>query len=1047
PNLLFIPDRNGDDVPDGEPEILLDGFGYEDTHETLNSFTWGPDGWLYGCHGVFTHSHVGAPGTPDEDRVRLNAGVWRYHPTKHEFEVFAHGTSNPWGVDFDDTGEAFITACVIPHMYHIVPGGRYQRQAGSHFNTNTYEDITTIADHAHYSGNIRDHAWWGRDDAVAHDDTNAAGGGHAHAGALIYLGDNWPESYRGSIFMDNIHGNRINNDFLRRSGSSFVASHAPDFLFANDQWFRAINLQLGPDGSVYLIDWYDKNACHRHDTEVWDRTNGRVYRVHFGSSPLIARDLSERNDADLVQMMASRNEWEVRMARRILQQRAAGYQADAAAAKPSAPLKEELLKVLNGRQPVRVRLRALWTLEACGLVEENDLIDLLRVRGHQAELLRSWAVRLSVNAPGVAPVPESLLLELENLARSAKSPVVRSSLASALQRLPLQQRWGIAESLVKYADDASDKNIPLLLWYGVEPLVVEDPQRSFALASSSRLEKVKRFIYRRAATDANATTELLLSLKDVEDLETVRLVLGSVRDSLSKQGRLSMPQSWPAIYERFSATDDSEIRSMIQAITVKFGDRSIFPTLRSLVQNKELELGGRVAALQTLVAGADEELPSILIGLLSDPALRGQAIRALAQFDSPDAAAAILKRYSTWSKSEKEDAILTLVSRVPSARQLLAAIKKDQVPYTDLRAIAVRQLEQLGDARVLEEVNQVWGSVRTTPAEKQTLVASWKSKLSPEALAAADLSNGRQIYAENCGKCHRLFGSGGEIGPDITGSNRADIDYTLHNIIDPNAQIGRDYQATKILTDSDRVITGLIKEENTSAVVIQTANEVLVVDKESIVQRTLSDVSMMPEGQLEKLSESAVRDLVAYLASPVQVPLPGAGPEFVKGSQRIAGSIEAEDLVDGVQAGDGGSVSGTVAAQAMGGFPDGKWSGPSQLWWTGGKPKDAIAIPFTAERAGRYEVFVAMTKAIDYGIFEISLNGQVAIGSIDLFDRQVVSTGPISLGTFDLDRGQNRLEVRILGANPKAVKRFMFGLDYLYLGKEIVETAEIKAAD
>ena len=306
PYLMFIPDRDGDDQPDGEPEILLDGFGYHDTHETLNAFIWGPDGWLYGCHGVFTHSKVGKPGTPDEQRTPLNCGVWRYHPMRHEFEMFARGTSNPWGVDFNDYGQAFITACVIPHMYHIIQGARYQRQGGQHFNPHLYDDIKTIADHAHYAGNIRDHAWWGRNDAVAHNDTDAAGGGHAHCGAMIYLGDNWPAQYRDSIFMANIHGNRINNDRLKRVGSGYVATHGEDLLFANDRWFRGINLKYAPDGSVYLIDWYDKNACHRRDKEIWDRTNGRVYRVSFGHPQPAALDLAKLSDAELVELHTAR---------------------------------------------------------------------------------------------------------------------------------------------------------------------------------------------------------------------------------------------------------------------------------------------------------------------------------------------------------------------------------------------------------------------------------------------------------------------------------------------------------------------------------------------------------------------------------------------------------------------------------------------------------------------------------------------------------------------------------------------------------------------
>jgi len=204
PYFMFIPDKDGDDKPDSKPQILLDGFGYQDTHETLNTFIWGPDGWLYGCHGVFTHSKVGKPGTPEEDRTPMNAAVWRYHPVRHEFEVFARGTSNPWGVDFNDHGHSFITACVIPHLWHIVQGARYHRQGGQHFNPYIFDDIKTIADHAHYVGNIRDHAWWGHEPQAA-GDTLSKGGGHAHCGAMIYLGDNWPKEYRNQIFFNNIH--------------------------------------------------------------------------------------------------------------------------------------------------------------------------------------------------------------------------------------------------------------------------------------------------------------------------------------------------------------------------------------------------------------------------------------------------------------------------------------------------------------------------------------------------------------------------------------------------------------------------------------------------------------------------------------------------------------------------------------------------------------------------------------------------------------------------------------------------------------------------
>src|SRR6185295_380623 len=273
PYLQFIPDRNGDDIPDGRPEVLLDGWAYEDTHETLNTLTWGPEGWLYGCHGVFTHSNVGKPGAQKSERVPINAGIWRYHPTRHVFEVFAEGTSNPWGVDFDDNGQAICTACVIPHLYHVIQGARYQRQAGEHIDPYTYADIQTIADHRHYIGNTP-HEGNGR--------SNDAGGGHAHCGAMIYLGGVWPDEYRHTIFMNNIHGQRVNNDILERRGSGFVGHHGKDFLLTGDLASQMLNLRYGPDGQVYIIDWYDMNACHHFNVEGHDRTNGRIFKVGYG---------------------------------------------------------------------------------------------------------------------------------------------------------------------------------------------------------------------------------------------------------------------------------------------------------------------------------------------------------------------------------------------------------------------------------------------------------------------------------------------------------------------------------------------------------------------------------------------------------------------------------------------------------------------------------------------------------------------------------------------------------------------------------------------
>ena len=285
PYLMFIPIADGDEPkPAGPPQILLDGWGHQDTHETLNTFCWGPDGWLYGCHGVFTRSNVGKPGTPSGERTPITAGVWRFHPTRRTFELFSEGTSNPWGVDFDEHGQCIIEACVIPHLWHMIQGGRFERQGGQHFNPYVFDDIKTIADHLHYAGSQGPHAGNGRSDAV--------GGGHAHAGLMVYQGDSWPEKYRGQLFMNNIHGSRINMDSPEREGSGLVGHHGPDFIKFNDSWSQIINLQSDQDGSVYLIDWYDKNQCHENRPEAHDRSNGRIFKVVYGDTKTPPVDLT-----------------------------------------------------------------------------------------------------------------------------------------------------------------------------------------------------------------------------------------------------------------------------------------------------------------------------------------------------------------------------------------------------------------------------------------------------------------------------------------------------------------------------------------------------------------------------------------------------------------------------------------------------------------------------------------------------------------------------------------------------------------------------------
>ena len=865
PYLMFIADRDHDDVPDGEPDILLDGFGYHDTHETLNSFVWGPDGWLYGCHGIFTHSLVGKPGTPKDERTPLNAGIWRFHPQRQVFEVFAWGTSNPWGLDFDDHGQAFATSCVIPHLFHVIQGARYHRQAGQHFNPHVYDDIKTIADHAHYAGDIGDHAWWrGRDDAQSHRSTFAAGGGHAHCGAMIYLGDNFPDHYRNTIFMCNIHGNRVNNDILKRNGSGYIGSHGQDFLFANDRWFRGIDLTYGPDGGVYLIDWYDKNACHRRSPETWDRTNGRVYKVTYvGDEGLESTrrpnvDLEKLSLGELVALQAHPNDWYVRTARRLLQVSEPGLQVPAL-----------LWQMLEDEPSVPTKLRALWALHAINALDEAKAFPLL---DSPHEHVRAWTIQLQLEDRQAS---SDFVAKLAEMAKKDSSPVVRLYLAAALQRLPLEDRYAIAAALAGRGDDGDDPNTPLMIWYGIEPLVAENPTWAIELAAKSKMEWLIRYIYRRASADEQGRELVLKSLINTEHPYRRKIHLDEMANAVRTQANVKMPAAWPVAYHHnwsIGGRDDIEAKMQADYLAVKFGDNTVRSSLRKTVTNTEATNKVRLQAIDTLITTGDATLAPLLHELLDDTVLRDTALRALARFDNQATATAILDRYSSFSSSQQADAIATLASRRHLAHALVDGIENGTIAREDLSAYLVRQMTELNDGKLTARLNSVWGNVRTTAAEKRRQIAAWKGRLTSADLAHADRAAGRALFNKTCASCHKLFDAGGDIGPNITGANRMNLNYLLENMIDPSAVVGKDYQMTLLVLADGRVLSGIVRSENETALTLQTVNEQIVVPLADLEERKQSTQSLMPEGQLLQMKPEEVRDLIAYLSGASQVP-------------------------------------------------------------------------------------------------------------------------------------------------------------------------------
>jgi putative heme-binding domain-containing protein len=373
---------------------------------------------------------------------------------------------------------------------------------------------------------------------------------------------------------------------------------------------------------------------------------------------------------------------------------------------------------------------------------------------------------------------------------------------------------------------------------------------------------------------------LLLRFLSRQDNPAIHLDgLRGLHAALVGRRQVPMPEEWRGIYRKFALSPNAEVRDKAMLLAVVFDDPQAIAALRKLLLDSGAALAARQSALQALIYQKNPDLAPVLHTLLTDRTLRGAAIRGLAAFNHASTPEILLRHYASLTEDEKADAIHTLTARPAYALALLDAVERGQVPRRDLSAFTVRQMQALKNKPLNEKLAKVWGVLRPASQEKAVLMTRYKALLTPESVKSADRSHGRMVYARTCASCHTLFGEGGNIGPELTGSQRTNLDYLLENILDPSAVVASDYQVTVLLTKDGRVITGIIKQETDKVVTVQTQNEVIPVPQADIEERRKSPISMMPEGLLEKLSREEVRDLIAYLGSPMQVPLPAKTPK------------------------------------------------------------------------------------------------------------------------------------------------------------------------
>ena len=521
------------------------------------------------------------------------------------------------------------------------------------------------------------------------------------------------------------------------------------------------------------------------------------------------------------------------------------------------------------------RLRYLWAQFAAGggaLAASTVTAGL----DDPAPAVRGWTIRLLCETPG--PVAPATLARFVALAKSDPSPVVRLELASACQRLPLADRWPIVAALIAHDEDNADPNLPLMNWYAFEPLAALDPARALKLARESKQPKILPFTVRRitALGTPEALAGVVDALRDTNEAAARKTILTALNLALKGRTSAPMPPSWPNVYPTLATDPDPEVGSLAQALGLTFGDESIRATLRATLAATGGATAGRSLAMDALRKARDPQVVPILRGLITDPTLGATAIRDLAAFDDPATPPALLDAYPNLATEAKRDALNTLAARPTFALALLDAVGSGRVARNELTADLIRQLRNLKTPEVNTRIERDWGLARESTADRARLIAQAKGKWSGLATQAPDPKLGRAVFDKVCAQCHNLFGAGGNVGPELTGSNRADLDYLLGNIYDPSALIGKDYQATILATADGRVLTGIIRAEDRDAITLATANETLTLPKTQVEDRRLSDLSMMPEGLWDNLADHEVRSLIAYLAGKTQVaPPPG----------------------------------------------------------------------------------------------------------------------------------------------------------------------------
>jgi putative heme-binding domain-containing protein len=837
PYLLFYPDPEHTDTP-GRPEVHLSGFGLEDTHAVASSLTWGPDGWLYGAQGSTCTARVKVEITRESKTTDfLGQAIWRYHPETHRFELFAEGGGNTFGVAFDDQGRVYSgTNWGTYRGLHFVQGGYYVKGWGKHGPlTNPY--AFGFFQHMPHTGNA---------DRLVHN-------------FLIYGGELMPD-LRGKIVGVNPLQRRVQVTRLSPLASTFRTIEEPFLVTTDDGRFRPVDVKSGPDGALYICDLYEPRINHVDPRDNWDRATGRIYRIRPRTyRPAIPQDLGKLSSRELVDLLSHRNRWQRETALRLL-----GDRKD----RSVAPILRDNLE----RESGQLALESLWALHLCGEWTEDVA---RRALEHINPHVRRWTVRLLGDRGAVSPALAHALAE-----RAEREPdaEVRSQLASSAKRLPGPAALPIIRALWNHDGDSNDPHIPLLLWWALEPKAESDRAAVLALFEEKALwdrPLVKSVIPSRLVQRyalAGGTDNLLACARLLElapNIACAEELLKGLETAYTGRSATGFPSELrDAIARAWSrgATAGS------LSLGLRLGQLSAVEKGLRLVMDEKANLAQRLECIRIFGEVEQPRCVPVLLGVLrSSPAgaVRQEVLGALQRYSDAIIADTVLELYPAKlpeADGVRSAALNLLASRPAWSLKFLQAVDGGKISARTVPLEVIRKIQLYREEDIGKLLGKHWGKVRaSTPLEKQKEMARLIKVLKAGTGQAAA---GKLVFTNTCAKCHKLFGEGGDVGPELTGYERDSAIYWLENIVDPSAVIREEYTTFIIQTIDGRTLTGIVAAQDRATVTLRDPEgRTTQIAREKIDDMRASPVSLMPEGQLASLSEQQVRDLFSYLMS------------------------------------------------------------------------------------------------------------------------------------------------------------------------------------